>query len=101
MGLKPRRFRSNINELLPLQQEERNLKIKLKMFVLELARSGTVKGFRFFAMYLRGKEELIVSVLNEPMVGNIWILWHQTPHFEVLQLEAIQLVIPSPDLQII
>ena len=54
-----------------LQEEEKNLKIKFKMFVLELARSGTVKGFHFFAMYLRGKEELIVSVLNEPMVGNI------------------------------
>ena len=29
---------------------------------------GTVKGFRYFAMYMRSREEMVVSVLNEPQV---------------------------------
>ena len=52
-----------------LQDEEENLRLRLKMLVLELARSGTVKGFSYFTMYLRGKEELVISVVNEPLVS--------------------------------
>jgi len=30
---------------------------------------GTVKGFKHFATYLRGKEEMVISVVNEPQVS--------------------------------
>ena len=30
---------------------------------------GSVKGFRYFAMYMRGREEMVLSVLNQPLVS--------------------------------
>ena len=32
------------------------------------------QGFRFFAMHIRGKEEMICSIVNEPTVGEFRIL---------------------------
>ena len=29
---------------------------------------GTVKGFKYVAMYMRGREELVASIVNEPVV---------------------------------
>ncbi|XP_022797492.1 uncharacterized protein LOC111335740 isoform X4 [Stylophora pistillata] len=37
-----------------------------------MLRAGCLKGFKYFALYLRGREELICRVLNEPMSPEIW-----------------------------
>jgi hypothetical protein len=34
-----------------------------------MLKMGTVKGFKHFATYLRGKEEMVISVVNEPQVS--------------------------------
>ncbi|XP_013418167.1 uncharacterized protein LOC106179179 [Lingula anatina] len=54
--------------------EEQRLKKKLQTFHSELLRVGTVKGFKYFAMYMRGREEMMISVLNEPQgVDNSYV----------------------------
>ena len=50
------------------QRQESILKKRLQAFLAELLKFGTIKGFKNFAMYLRGREELVISVLNEPKV---------------------------------
>uniref|UniRef100_K1PTE5 DUF7886 domain-containing protein n=1 Tax=Magallana gigas TaxID=29159 RepID=K1PTE5_MAGGI len=47
-------------------RQESILKKRLQVFLTELLKFGTIKGFKNFAMYLRGREELVISVLNEP-----------------------------------
>ena len=49
-------------------QKEDAYKRTLKAFLTEMLKMGSVKGFKYFAMYMRGREELILSVVNEPMV---------------------------------
>lgn len=51
------------------QKQESILKKRLQVFLTELLKFGTIKGFKNFAMYLRGREELVISVLNEPKVS--------------------------------
>ncbi|CAG2195160.1 unnamed protein product [Mytilus edulis] len=46
--------------------QEAHLKKKLQCFLQELLRMGTVKGFKHLATYLRGKEEMVISIVNEP-----------------------------------
>lgn len=46
--------------------QEALLKKKLQGFLSEMLKMGTVKGFKYFAMYMRGREELVLSVLNQP-----------------------------------
>ena len=47
------------------------MKKKLHGFLGDLLNTGTVKGFQYIAMYLRGREELITSIVNEPGVCEI------------------------------
>ncbi|XP_078379583.1 uncharacterized protein LOC144662607 isoform X2 [Oculina patagonica] len=47
-------------------------KKRLQGFLNEMLRGGCLKGFKYFALYLRGREELICRVLNEPMSPEIW-----------------------------
>ncbi|WAR27876.1 hypothetical protein MAR_013580, partial [Mya arenaria] len=47
-------------------QEEASLKKKLQGFLTEMLKLGTVKGFKHFAMYMRGREEMVLSVVNTP-----------------------------------
>jgi hypothetical protein len=47
------------------------LKKRLQAFLAEMLKFGTMKGFKNFAMYLRGREELVISVLNQPKVGSV------------------------------
>ncbi|XP_062584736.1 uncharacterized protein LOC134246386 [Saccostrea cucullata] len=47
-------------------RQENILKKRLQAFLAEMLKFGTIKGFKNFAMYLRGREELVISVLNEP-----------------------------------
>ncbi|CAB4012702.1 Hypothetical predicted protein, partial [Paramuricea clavata] len=42
-------------------------KKKFQAFLGEMLRVGCLKGFKYFALNLRGREELICRVLNEPM----------------------------------
>ena len=51
------------------QNQEALLKKKLQSFLAEMLRMGTVKGFKYFAMYMRGREEMVLSVLNQPLVS--------------------------------
>lgn len=46
--------------------QEAYLKKKLQCFLQEMLKTGTVKGFKHFATYLRGKEEMVISIVNEP-----------------------------------
>ena len=50
------------------QSQEAQLKKKLQMFLSEMLKMGTVKGFKYFAMYMRGREEMVLSVVNQPQV---------------------------------
>ncbi|XP_041347504.1 uncharacterized protein LOC121367412 [Gigantopelta aegis] len=47
-------------------QQEAILKKKLQSFLSEMLKLGTVKGFRYFATYMRGREEMVISILNSP-----------------------------------
>lgn len=47
--------------------QEAMLKKKLQGFLSEMLKMGTVKGFKYFAMYMRGREEMVLSVLNQPL----------------------------------
>eukprot|EP00053_Salpingoeca_punica_P016234 m.152103 g.152103 ORF g.152103 m.152103 type:complete len:323 (+) comp16913_c0_seq1:281-1249(+) len=47
----------------PLTEERR--KMKMALFLADQLRVGCVKGFKYFRMYLRGREELIVTIRNE------------------------------------
>ncbi|XP_027054911.1 uncharacterized protein LOC113681966 isoform X2 [Pocillopora damicornis] len=54
------------------QQWSDGEKKRLQGFLNEMLRVGCLKGFKYFALYLRGREELICRVLNEPMSPEIW-----------------------------
>lgn len=49
-----------------VSSHEAQLKKKLQAFLSEMLKLGTVKGFKYFAMYMRGREEMVLSVLNHP-----------------------------------
>lgn len=44
------------------------MKKKLQQFLVEMFKMGTVRGFQHFSMYLRGKEEMGLTVYHEPQV---------------------------------
>ena len=50
------------------QDKEAAMKKKLQQFLLQMFKMGTVRGFQHFSMYLRGKEEMGVTVYHEPQV---------------------------------
>ncbi|XP_072034055.1 uncharacterized protein [Amphiura filiformis] len=49
------------------EDRERAAKKKLQNFLTEMLRVGCVRGFKYFSMYMRGREEMICTVLNEPL----------------------------------
>jgi hypothetical protein len=55
---------------LEFQAKEAAIKKKLQQFLLEMFRMGTVRGFRHFSMYLRGKEEMGLTVYHEPQISS-------------------------------
>lgn len=56
-----------INKTVNMAEEvEQKIKERLNYFTDEMVRFGTTKGFKYFAMYSRGREELVISVVNEP-----------------------------------
>ena len=58
------------------QSQEAQLKKKLQMFLSEMLKMGTVKGFKYFAMYMRGREEMVLSVVNQPQVCLCFLTFH-------------------------
>lgn len=51
--------------------EGAKLHSKLQTFLQEMLELGSVKGFKYFATYIRGKEEIIISVTNSPMIVSL------------------------------
>eukprot|EP00052_Salpingoeca_macrocollata_P014103 m.110222 g.110222 ORF g.110222 m.110222 type:complete len:114 (+) comp19182_c0_seq2:121-462(+) len=51
----------------PAPDERR--KAKLATFLADMLRVGCVKGFKYFQLYMRGREELIIIIKNEPMAA--------------------------------
>ncbi|XP_006823129.1 uncharacterized protein LOC102805631 [Saccoglossus kowalevskii] len=49
------------------QEAEKAAKKKLTVFLNEMLKVGTVRGFKYFVMYMRGREEMICRVQNEPL----------------------------------
>ncbi|KAG9274317.1 hypothetical protein AMEX_G11226 [Astyanax mexicanus] len=47
--------------------KEGELKKRLQQFLTDLAILGSLQGFRYFQPWLRGKEELLLTVVNEDM----------------------------------
>ncbi|XP_066920962.1 uncharacterized protein [Clytia hemisphaerica] len=45
-------------------------KRKLQLLLKDLLKIGCIKGFRFFSMYLRGREELLLKVQNEQVTSH-------------------------------
>ncbi|XP_071950360.1 uncharacterized protein [Antedon mediterranea] len=50
-----------------LQEREKAVKKRLSMFLGEALKFGCLKGFKYFSCYMRGREEMICKVLNEPL----------------------------------
>ncbi|XP_033760070.1 uncharacterized protein LOC117342167 [Pecten maximus] len=46
--------------------QEVYLKKRLQGFLGEMLKMGTLKGFKHFATYMRGREEMVISIVNEP-----------------------------------
>ncbi|XP_068689729.1 uncharacterized protein [Montipora foliosa] len=67
------------------QQWTRQEKKRLQAFLNEMLRGGCLKGFKYFALYLRGREELICRVLNEPMSPEVWS-YYDAPSSEKTRL---------------
>ncbi|XP_028404992.1 uncharacterized protein LOC114527502 isoform X2 [Dendronephthya gigantea] len=53
-------------------------KKKFQAFLGEILRTGCLKGFKYFALTLRGREELICRVLNEPMSPEV-LQYYRSP----------------------
>ena len=51
------------------------------MFLSEMLKMGTVKGFKYFAMYMRGREEMVLSVVNQPQVCLGFLTFHGSQDF--------------------
>ena len=51
------------------------MKKKLQQFLVEMFKMGTVRGFQHFSMYLRGKEEMGLTVYHEPQVVKDFFLF--------------------------
>ncbi|XP_064615084.1 uncharacterized protein LOC135479220 [Liolophura sinensis] len=49
-----------------MSKMDQALKKKLQTFLNDMLKFGTVKGFKYFSMYLRGREEMMINILNEP-----------------------------------
>eukprot|EP00039_Didymoeca_costata_P015276 m.257118 g.257118 ORF g.257118 m.257118 type:complete len:247 (-) comp16189_c0_seq4:1760-2500(-) len=45
---------------------EKERKAKLQQFASDMLKVGTVKGFKYFRFDIRGKEELLITVMNQP-----------------------------------
>lgn len=63
--------------------QEALLKKKLQGFLSEMLKMGTVKGFKYFAMYMRGREEMVISVLNHPVSVSSPV--HSRPEVETFE----------------
>uniref|UniRef100_A0A3P9IXJ8 Si:dkey-19b23.7 n=1 Tax=Oryzias latipes TaxID=8090 RepID=A0A3P9IXJ8_ORYLA len=50
-------------------KRERETKRKLQHFLNDLALLGSLQGFKYFQPWLRGKEELLLTVVNEDLVS--------------------------------
>lgn len=48
--------------------QEAFLKKRLQGFLGEMLKMGSVKGFKHFATYMRGREEMVISIVNEPQI---------------------------------
>lgn len=48
-------------------KREREQKRKLQLFLSDLALLGSLQGFKYFQPWLRGKEELLLTVVNEDL----------------------------------
>ncbi|KAK3604656.1 hypothetical protein CHS0354_007199 [Potamilus streckersoni] len=61
--------------------QESVMKKKLQSFLSEMLKMATVKGFRYFVMYIRGKEEIVLSVVNEQQVpSNTFCIDNSVPN---------------------
>ncbi|XP_033121154.1 uncharacterized protein LOC117120247 [Anneissia japonica] len=49
------------------KEREKAVKKRLTLFLAEALRFGCLKGFKYFSCYMRGREEMICKVLNEPL----------------------------------
>ena len=69
-----------------IQSKEAAMKNKLQQFWLEMFKMGNVRGFQHFSMYLRGKEEMGLTVNHAPEVCvsdkafkklfiRVWTVW--------------------------
>ncbi|XP_071493944.1 uncharacterized protein [Diadema antillarum] len=50
------------------EERERAAKKKLQYFLAQMLKMGCVKGFKYFNTYMRGREEMICTVLNDDEV---------------------------------
>ncbi|CDQ97008.1 unnamed protein product [Oncorhynchus mykiss] len=50
-------------------KREREQRKKLQHFLTDLALLGSLQGFRYFQPWLRGREELLLTVVNEDLVS--------------------------------
>lgn len=47
----------------------RDRKARLTTFLNDILRVGSVQGFKYFHLYMRGREELMATVMNKPTVS--------------------------------
>eukprot|EP00057_Strongylocentrotus_purpuratus_P010980 XP_011665454.1 PREDICTED: uncharacterized protein LOC584416 isoform X2 [Strongylocentrotus purpuratus] len=49
------------------EERERATKKKLQHFLMQMLKMGCVKGFKYFDIYMRGREEMICTIMNDDM----------------------------------
>ena len=64
------------------------MKKKLQQFLVEMFKMGTVRGFQHFSMYLRGKEEMGLTVYHEPQVVKYFFFSNFCLHQPVSRLSV-------------
>ncbi|XP_031565577.1 uncharacterized protein LOC116300779 isoform X2 [Actinia tenebrosa] len=80
-SLTGRRYNKELAEKVNFSDKEKK---RLQGFLGEILRVGCLKGFKYFALYLRGREELICKVLNEPMSPEI-LSYYTSPSSEKMK----------------
>uniref|UniRef100_A0A673H981 Uncharacterized LOC107738067 n=1 Tax=Sinocyclocheilus rhinocerous TaxID=307959 RepID=A0A673H981_9TELE len=59
--------------------QEHEQRARLQHFLSELAILGSLQGFHYFQPWLRGREELLLTVVNDDLVGSLFLCFNKLP----------------------
>jgi hypothetical protein len=79
----------------PAKPQKTPDQIILSRLLTELLQLGCLSGFKYFETYLRGREELLLKVFDESVVGKD-LEWKDKTHVKVTSL-IVEYVLPELD----